>query len=66
MQNSVDKMIVSLWKVPDREPSEMMICFYQNLITTKNYSNAFRTAQNQMMEKYRNNPELWAGFVLIE
>jgi CHAT domain-containing protein len=66
MQNSVDKMIVSLWKVPDREPSEMMICFYQNLITTKNYSNAFRTAQKQMMEKYRTNPELWAGFVLVE
>lgn len=61
----VDYMIVSLWKVLDKETSEFMTLFYQNLIIKKSITEAFKITQDTMKNKYRSEPYKWAGFVLI-
>ena len=65
-QAGVSKMIVSLWSVPDRETSEMMLQFYKSLANQKNIAVAFKTAQSYMRNKYPQQPALWAGFTLVE
>jgi len=60
----VNKMIVSLWQVPDRETAELMITFYSNWIKGKTINDAFATAQTEMRKKY--SPLYWAAFVLVE
>ena len=46
--------------------SEFMIQFYKNWQTQKmEIRDAFKNAQLQMRDKYED-PEMWAGFVLIE
>ncbi len=59
----VNKIIMSLWQVPDKETKEFMILFYQNLIQNKNIESAFKKAQIEMSEKY--DAFFWAAFVLI-
>ncbi len=61
----VDYIIVTLWQVLDKETSEFMILFYQNLITKKSIPDAFKLTQDTMKNKYRDEPYKWAGFVLI-
>jgi tetratricopeptide (TPR) repeat protein len=61
----VDYIIVSLWQVLDKETSDFMILFYQNLLTMKSIPDAFRSTQDTMKNKYRDEPYKWAGFVLI-
>ena len=60
----VDNLIMSLWQVPDKETSEFMQLFYQNLLAKQSIGVAFRNAQKGMKEKY--DPYYWAAFVLIE
>lgn len=60
----VDKLIVSLWKVPDKETSELMTTFFSYWLRGKNVSEAFSLAQADMRKKYP--PYYWAAFVLIE
>lgn len=62
----VNKMIVSLWSVPDRETAEMMEEFYSALLKEKSIFKAFHFAQTVMRNRYPNKPVLWAGFILIE
>lgn len=57
-------IIMSLWKVADKETSEFMITFYKNLLKLKNVRSAFNTTQKIMRSKY--DPYYWAAFVLIE
>jgi CHAT domain-containing protein/tetratricopeptide (TPR) repeat protein len=61
----VEQLIVSLWKVPDRETMELMNLFYTDLTITKDPVISFSTAQKQMRNNYPDNPEKWAGFVLV-
>lgn len=61
----VDYIIVTLWEVLDKETSDFMILFYQNLIEKKSIPIAFKTTQDAMKNKYRDEPYKWAGFVLI-
>jgi CHAT domain-containing protein/Tfp pilus assembly protein PilF len=61
----VDYIIVTLWQVLDKETSEFMILFYQNLLEKKSIPGAFKTTQDTMKNKYRDEPYKWAGFVLI-
>jgi CHAT domain-containing protein len=61
----VDYIIMSLWKVPDKETADFMILFYQNLIKMNSIQNAFSETQRYMKMKYMNEPYKWAGFVLI-
>jgi len=60
----VDYLIMSLWQVPDKETSEFMQLFYQNMLAKQSIGTAFRNAQKVMKDKY--DPYYWAAFVLIE
>ncbi|WP_418604158.1 CHAT domain-containing protein [Hwangdonia sp.] len=60
-----NKLIMSLWKVPDKETSEFFKYFYQFLLEEKlSINESFRATQKIMMEKYQ--PYFWASFVLLE
>jgi CHAT domain-containing protein/Tfp pilus assembly protein PilF len=61
----VEYIIVTLWQVLDKETSEFMILFYQNLLVKKSIPDAFKMTQDAMKNKYREEPYKWAGFVLI-
>lgn len=63
----VNYIIMSLWSVPDQETSELMIDFYRNWLEKEmSLSEAFYTAQKAMAAEYPKQPELWAGFVLMQ
>ena len=59
------KIIMSLWSVPDSETQEMMQLFYQFYVQEKlPVREAFRKAQQQMQGNY--DPYHWAAFTLVE
>ena len=60
----VSNLIMSLWKVPDRETSELMLHFYRNLLMGKNVFESFQKAQIEMSKTH--DPYYWAGFMLTE
>jgi CHAT domain-containing protein len=61
----VDYLLVSLWKVADKQTTEMMISFYNNFVNKKmEVRDAFKTAQLEIKKSYPN-PYYWAGFVLV-
>lgn len=61
----VKNIIVSLWKVPDKETSELMELFYTNWIDKKmQLEEAFSEAQKSMRSKY-SDPYYWAAFILM-
>lgn len=60
----VNKLIVSLWKVPDKETAELMKIFYTQLLAGNSIEKAFATAKAKMRKKY--SPYYWAAFVLVE
>jgi len=62
----VHYIVMSLWKVPDAETMEMMTYFYTNILNGMEIREGFKSAQNKMKKKYKNNPYLWAAFVLTE
>lgn len=59
-------MIVSLWKVPDKETARMMTDFYRGIATGKNAKRAFDLAQREARRRNPYDPYKWAGFVYIE
>lgn len=60
-----NKLIMSLWKVPDKETVEFFGYFYKFLLDQKlNITDSFRETQRIMKAKY--SPYYWAGFVLLE
>jgi CHAT domain-containing protein len=61
----VDYILMSLWQVPDKQTSELMQTFYQQLLSGQTVREAFNSAQNQLKNQYRNDPFVWAAFVLI-
>lgn len=60
----VNKMIISLWKVPDQETAEFMSCFYKHFVESKDIRQSFIQTQHNLSKKY--DPYFWAAFVLIE
>lgn len=60
----VEKMIISLWKVPDLETQEFMENFYTLLFKEKEISFAFKKTQLAMSQKY--DPYFWASFILLD
>jgi CHAT domain-containing protein len=58
-----EKIIMSLWKVPDLQTNELMTHFYKNLIDGKNVNTALIMAQSKMKLKYP--PYYWAAFKLL-
>jgi CHAT domain-containing protein len=61
-----ESVIMSLWKVPDKETVELMELFYTNLIEKKmKKADALNTAQKEMRSRGLA-PYYWAAFVLVE
>ena len=60
-----DKLLMSLWKVPDRETSILMKEFYKYLFDGYDAHAALKKAQNKMREIYPE-PFNWAGFFVLE
>ena len=62
----VQTIIMSLWKVNDQATQMLMTEFYTNWIS-KNQSKreAFKKAQNTVRAKFEE-PEYWAGFILLD
>lgn len=61
----VKSLIVSLWKVPDKETSQMMQAFYYYWLNGMTKYDAFKKAQNEI-RIIRPDPYYWAAFVLID
>lgn len=59
-------LLVSLWKVSDKETAELMTDFYRLWQSGKSKQEAFTLAQRSMKDKYPDEPKKWAGFILIE
>jgi tetratricopeptide (TPR) repeat protein len=57
-------IIMSLWKVPDKETVELMELFYTNWLGGMTKHGAFNKAQKEMRKKYE--PYYWAAFVMVE
>ena len=62
----VGLIVMSLWDVPDKETKEFMTNFYTNWLRGQPVRLAFRNTQIKMLNKYREQPEKWAAFVLFE
>lgn len=60
----IDKLILSLWQVPDRETSLLMEKFYNYWLQGATIRSAFTKAQAEMRKDYP--PFNWAAFVLVE
>lgn len=60
----VKQMILSLWKVPDKETTELMTAFYKKWLSGLPPRMALHDAQTAMKNKYA--PFYWAAFVLVE
>ena len=60
----VKNIIMSLWKVPDKETQELMTLFYNHCFSGKSVHDALQAAQSDMKKKYP--PYYWAGFKLLE
>lgn len=62
----VKNLVMSLWKVPDDETSDFMNSFYRSLLNRQSVNEAFYRAQENMKNKYRNDPYKWAAWVLVK
>lgn len=60
----VRKLLVTLWRIPDKETALLMGSFYKHYLMTNSAEKALRLAQKEMSKEY--SPFYWAGFVLIE
>jgi CHAT domain-containing protein len=58
--------VISLWKVPDKATSRLMVYFYQHLGNRVDKDEALRLAKRDFVEHYPQmaHPYYWAGFIL--
>jgi CHAT domain-containing protein len=55
-------LVMSLWKVPDRETEELMIDFYRRILAGEARAEALRQAQLKI-KKDNPDPFYWAAFI---
>ncbi len=60
----VPSVVVSLWQVPDKPTSALMIAFHENLKKGEDKAQALRQAMLTTMNQYPE-PTDWAGFMLV-
>lgn len=64
----ISSAVMSLWKVSDKETSDLMVMFYENLKEGQNKNEALRNAKlnylKQVKEPELQHPYYWAGFVI--
>ncbi len=65
MSSGVPSVIVSRWKVPNTQTTEIMTGFYQQLEQNPNKAQALRQAILDVKAYNLHNPYRWAGFVLL-
>ena len=58
------KLLVAMWKIPDRETSEFMDSFYRQLISGATEEEALRRTQSLLSKKYP--ISAWGAFTLID
>ncbi len=61
----VQTLIMSLWKVPDAQTSQLMQGFYKYWLGGMSKHDAFTKAQNEV-RKANLNPYYWAAFVMVD
>jgi CHAT domain-containing protein len=61
----VKSMILSLWQVPDKQTSELMIAFYKHYLNGEHPIKALKNAKIELKKLYPN-PYYWAGFEYFE
>lgn len=59
------KIMVSLWKVPDAATAMLMSHFYAYYLGGKSIQDAFRLAQEKIRAEYPN-PYYWGAFLIVE
>ncbi len=58
-------VLYSLWKISDKQTSELMLQFYKNIIAGDGYSVALRKAKLSLISSKESAfPYYWAGFIL--
>lgn len=66
--SGIPAVVMSLWKVPDKETKTIMIDFYKYLKRGKNKSEALRLAKLDHLRRNKRNelkhPYYWSGFVI--
>jgi CHAT domain-containing protein len=56
-------LLMSLWKVPDRETRGLMERFYEELLGGAGRADALREGQLAVKRRHANDPLYWGGFV---
>ena len=60
-------MVISLWKVPDKETSVLMKLFYEYHIRDHlSKQESLKMAQRIMREKNKFGPYFWGAFEIVE
>ena len=57
---------MSLWEVDDNATNELMTKFYKCLAEGMDRHDALHSAQNHVKVTCGTDPELWAGFILLD
>lgn len=66
LYSGVSNIIFSLWKIPDKHTSELMVEFYREIIKGNSYSESLRQAKLKLIKDEKTaRPRSWAGFLLI-
>lgn len=61
-----NNLIISLWKISDKHSKDLLIEFYNNLLTGDSYSKSLKSAKLRLIEKNSTAfPKFWGGLVLI-
>ena len=55
-------LVMSFWKVPDRQTKDLMLDFYRQLLADKPRAEALREAQHELKKRYPN-PFYWGAFI---
>lgn len=59
-------IVFSLWKIPDKHTSGLMIEFYRQMLSGYSYAGSLRNAKLRLIENQATaRPRSWASFVLI-
>jgi CHAT domain-containing protein/tetratricopeptide (TPR) repeat protein len=59
-------IVFSLWKIPDRHTSELMVEFYRQMLSGNSYAESLRNAKLSLIENPATaRPRSWASFVLV-
>ncbi|MFO7525293.1 MAG: CHAT domain-containing protein [Ignavibacteriaceae bacterium] len=66
LYSGANNVLFSLWKVPDKPTSELMVEFYKNILSGNSYGNSLREAKLTLIKNSSTSrPRSWASFILV-